>query len=153
MIAGALKPDIGTTAMRVFECAGKRYRMTPQRQAVLDVARQAGAVSDPSWVYEEVRKTVPNISQATVQRTLSLLQEAGLLKVPGPEQVAEQLGPQNKVQIHVHCVRCERTVDATIDAGMDLDGQAASTTGFVIQGHHLDFRGLCPDCAGEGNSQ
>jgi Fe2+ or Zn2+ uptake regulation protein len=139
--------------MRVFECAGKRYRMTPQRQAVLDVARQCGAVLDPARVYEEVRKAVPNISQATVQRTLSLLREAGLVEEPHGEQIVEQPEPQNEVQVHVHCVRCERTVDAVVDVCTDLDEQAASATGFVIQGHHLDFSGLCPQCAREGDSR
>jgi len=138
--------------MRVFECAGKRYRMTPQRQAVLDVARQSGAALDPARVYEEVRKTVPNISQATVQRTLSLLREAGLVSEPGNERAAQQPGPQSKINVHAHCVRCERAVDVIVDVCTDLDKQAASATGFVIQGHHLDFSGLCPECAAKGNS-
>ncbi len=125
--------------------------MTPQRQAVLDVARQPGAVMDPEWVYEKVRKTVPDISQATVQRTLSLLREAGLVEERKDEKAAVRRGPLNEVHVHVHCVRCERTVDATIDAGTELDEQAALATGFVIQGHHLDFRGLCPECARESN--
>jgi Fur family peroxide stress response transcriptional regulator len=138
--------------MRVFECAGKRYRMTPQRQAVLDVVRRPGAIMDPTWVHEEVRKIVPNISQATVVRTLSLLRQAGLVEEPEIEQVAAQQEPRNPVQVHAHCVRCERTVDATVDVCMDLDEQTGLATGFVIQAHHLDFRGLCPECARRSNS-
>jgi Fe2+ or Zn2+ uptake regulation protein len=125
--------------------------MTPQRQAVLDVARQPGAVLDTTWVYEEVRKAVPNISQATVARTLSLLQEAGLVQQPKGTE-SEEPGPLSKVQVRVHCVRCERSAEATIDACTDLDVQVASATGYSIQGHHLDFRGLCPECALEGHS-
>jgi len=138
--------------MRVFECAGKRYRMTPQRQAVLDVARQPGAVLDPAWVYGEVRKTVPNISQATVVRTLRLLQEAGLVSEPKAEQAAEPPEAHSQVHVHAHCVRCERIVEATVDVCKDLDELTAAATGFVIQGHHLDFSGLCPQCARETNS-
>jgi Fe2+ or Zn2+ uptake regulation protein len=127
--------------------------MTPQRQAILDVARQPDAVLDPAWIYGEVRKTVPNISQATVVRTLRLLQEAGLVDAAKTEQAAEQGSTRRPLHVHAHCVRCERIVEATVDAGADLDALAASATGFVIQGHHLDFQGLCPECAAEAKSQ
>ena len=132
--------------MKVFECAGKRYRMTPQRQAVLDVLRGTNSRPAAAWVYEKVRKVMPNISLATVDRTLSLLREAGFI-------------PQMDARDHDHattelhgratCVSCGRTVDVRFDAAADLQVQAASATGFVITGHRLDLVGVCPDCAQE----
>ena len=135
--------------MKVFECAGKRYRMTPQRQAVLEALRRADSHADAVWVYEEVRKVMPNISLATVYRTLTLLREAGL--VAGTEAGDRAGRDDAKTEIHCRasCVSCSRTVDVNINASADLEGQAASATGFVITGHRLDFYGLCPDCAQE----
>ena len=135
--------------MKVFECAGKRYRMTPQRQAVLEALRSADSHADAVWVYEEVRKVMPSISLATVYRTLTLLREAGFIAgMEGGDRAGRDDG---KTETHCRaiCVSCSRTVDLNINASADLESQAASATGFVITGHRLDFYGLCPDCAQE----
>ena len=137
--------------MKVFECAGKKYRMTPQRQAVLDVLKQAPLPPDAVWVYREVRKVMPDITMATVQRTLSLLREAGFLKEI--EREAQDAGSgwvSNAAEgqyCQVSCVRCGRVVQLSDDACESLLAQAAATTGFVTRGHHLELHGLCPDCA------
>jgi Fur family peroxide stress response transcriptional regulator len=132
--------------MKIFECAGKRYRMTPQRQAVLDVLRGTNTHPDAAWVHEEVRKVMPNISLATVHRTLSLLREAGFIP---KTDAGDHDDARTEIHCRARCVSCSRTVDVRIDAAADLPVQAASATGFVITGQRLDLTGFCPDCAQE----
>ena len=141
--------------MKIFECAGKKYRMTPQRQAVLDVLKQAPMPPDAVWVHREVSKVMPDITMATVQRTLSLLREAGFLKESareatdaGSSWVSDAAEGQH---CQVSCVRCGRVVQLSDDACESLLAKAADITGFTTRGHHLEMYGLCPDCAQDGD--
>jgi Fe2+ or Zn2+ uptake regulation protein len=101
------------------------------------------------WVFEEARKVLPNIGLATVYRTLTLLREAGFIAGTEAGDHAGGDDAENEIPCQASCVSCSRTVDVNIHASADLEGQASSATGFVITGHHLDFYGLCPDCAQE----
>jgi len=132
--------------MRVFECAGKSYRMTRQRQAVLDVVRRANLRQDADWIYGEVRKVVPSISLGTVYRTLSLLREAGFITEVEAGGSTGYSVLNAGIRYQVTCTGCGRTAEAKIDVRENLEAQAAAATGFVITGHHLDFCGRCPDC-------
>lgn len=143
--------------MKVFECAGKRYRMTRQRQAVLDVLKRADSRPDAVWVHEQVRKVVPDITMATIQRTISLLREAGFIddmkaETPGKGGRARRGAVRTAsdgVHCEVRCVRCGRVVEIQDGSCEDLVARTASATGFVITGHYMDFYGLCPHCAQE----
>ena len=133
--------------MKVIECAGKTYRMTRQRQTVLDVLRRTNPPQDATWVYQEVRKVIPNISPGTVYRTLNLLRRAGVVAGVKVEGSTGYYDTSADLHYHVTCTACGRTVEGKADAGEALKAQVASATGFVITGHHLGFCGLCSDCA------
>ena len=108
--------------------------------------RGTNSFPDAAWVYEEVRKVMPNISLATVHRTLSLLREAGFI---AQTDTGDHDDARTVIHCRARCVSCGRTVDVRIDAAADLPAQAALATGFVITGHRLDLLGFCPDCAQE----
>ena len=55
------------------------YRLTPQRQAILEAVRQAGDHVTPEQVYETVHTQQPAISRATIYRTLDFLCEQRLI--------------------------------------------------------------------------
>ena len=135
--------------MRVFECAGKRYRMTPQRQAVLDVLGRPDSEPDAAWVYQEVRKLMPGISEATVYRTMSLLREAGFIKAARAVPPSGTDAVATRIHCLASCANCGRIVEVTLDLDSSLEVQAASATGYVITEHQLALRGLCPSCAQE----
>ena len=94
--------------MKVFECAGKRCRMTQQRQAVLNAPTHANAVLDVEWVYREARREAPNITLATVARTLNLLWLASLQdQAPRVLVSSGPIRPEMRVALRIdHAVRC-----------------------------------------------
>jgi Fur family peroxide stress response transcriptional regulator len=47
-------------------------RDTRQRQAILEILRHTDSHPTADWVYDEVRKVIPNISKGTVYRNLKL---------------------------------------------------------------------------------
>lgn len=133
--------------MRILECAGKNYRITRQRQAVLDVLNQTDSQPDPNWVFDQVRKSMPNISLGTVNRTLSLLRQAGLVSYARSATSTNHMDSPTNLRCHATCIRCGHMLDVKVGINTDLEKETASATGFVITGHRLDFFGLCPACA------
>jgi Fur family ferric uptake transcriptional regulator/Fur family peroxide stress response transcriptional regulator len=131
--------------------------MTPQRQAVLDLLKRADSRPDATWVCEQARKVVPDITLPTVERTITLLREAGFLDERGAAgkasrfPIAAKPFPYADPQVpscRVRCVRCGRVVEMRRDECQDLAAKVGSATGFAIH-QHFEFQGLCPDCAEE----
>jgi len=131
----------------MLECAGKSYRMTRQRQAILEALRRPQAIHDPAWVLEQVRPEMPNLSLGTVSRTMSLLRQAGLINASRPMRRATPVDSRAGVSCHATCTRCGSGTDATIDTRDDLEGLTATATGFRVSGHRLEVYGLCPQCS------
>lgn len=133
--------------MKVLQCAGKNYRITRQRQAVLDALQMPGSVPDAGWVLEQVRKDMPDISPGTVHRTMNLLRQAGLVSRIRSAAVMAHADARTRLNCHATCMRCGCSVDVEIGSRDDLESMTSSATGFRITGHRLDFFGFCPSCA------
>ncbi len=122
-------------------------RLTPQRLAILEVLRGTASHPDADWVHREVRRKLPHISLGTVYRNLAELARAGLIQELVLGQASHWDG---RVAAHEHlvCVRCGRVTDVELPVlSVELDRAAAQVSGYAIRGHHLQFTGLCPDCA------
>ncbi len=89
------------------------------------------------------------VGQATVYRTVSLLNETGLLvrvQTSHPEACYTAIGVG-----HTHppvCRQCRRVVQFDGDGDLALlERHLEMATGFAVYGHHLEVYGVCPDCA------
>lgn len=97
-------------------------------------------------VFQAVRQEMPRVSLATVYRNLDGLVDQGMAQV---RQVGglKRYDPVTEPHAHLHCVRCDRLLDAPI--GTELDAQLralAASGGLDYEGALLEVRGLCPDC-------
>ena len=127
--------------------ARKGYRLTKQRQAILEVLRGTDAHPDADWVYREVKKVLPHVSLGTVYRSLEVLRDAGLI-------ASLEVGPRRRYDgntsehQHILCTGCGRVVDIHLPPSLldELERQAASEADFAITGHRVEFYGLCPQC-------
>jgi Fe2+ or Zn2+ uptake regulation protein len=131
--------------VKVFECAGKRYRMTPQSKAVLDLVRHANSRPDAAWVFQQVGNVIPNIGLSTVHRTLSLVREAGFISKTEASEPTVRDADKTQPHCHVRSVDCSHIVDIETNSGAH-QVQPASPTNFAIARLHLDSYGLCADC-------
>ena len=121
-------------------------RETKQREAILNVVRNSDSHPTADWIYDQVRKVIPNISKGTVYRNLRILLEDGKisdLKLEG--SVGRYEGNQNN-HYHFLCERCGRIFDLDEPVDHSIEYRVASKTGFKVKGHHLELIGLCPDC-------
>jgi Fur family peroxide stress response transcriptional regulator len=92
-------------------CRNKGLRVTPQRIEIYKELIKTDEHPSAEAVYEKVRKTYPNISFDTVNRTLLTLIEIGAaFIVEGSGDVRRFDGSTEKHQ-HFKCIKCKRIID------------------------------------------
>ena len=121
-------------------------RLTPQRQAVLDVLRSAADHPTAQDVLDRVRRTSPGIGAATVYRALGLLVQQGQALELDLGDTAARYDANTARHDHVVCVRCGAAADVDAPLPPGLAETVAKVSGFAVTGHDLRFRGLCPTC-------
>jgi Fur family ferric uptake transcriptional regulator len=145
------------TAMKEMVAAlrQERYKLTPQRRAVLKVIVLSKSHLTPRAIYNRACQEHPNIGLVTVYRTMNILHKLGFIcEVRGEGNHQAYLF--RRIPHHHHhlvCVDCGAVIDFT-DCGLDnLEHRLSRETGFLIQEHILEFHGLCPKCRGRVKSQ
>jgi Fe2+ or Zn2+ uptake regulation protein len=126
-------------------------RMTAQRRAVIEVLGTSERLT-PSEILRRARRRQPRVSLATVYRTLDLLADMGAVeRLHEPDgcnsYVAEPAAGTH--HHHVTCWRCGRVAQIPACELGDLVGAVAQQTGFEIDAHWLELRGLCSSCRNE----
>jgi Fur family transcriptional regulator, peroxide stress response regulator len=126
----------------------KGYRLTRQRELVLELLRTSARHGDANLIYEQMRKQMPHISLGTIYRTLNVLAAAGLIC---ELHCGEQANYDGNVQEHYHvmCARCGAVEDVGISRLKQLEEQAAELSGYQVSDHRLSFYGLCAKCQEE----
>ena len=122
------------------------FRMTPQRLAIMHVLYASPKHLSPAQVYEQVRETVPSVTETTVYRTLEFLSEHGLVRpihLGSGHQVYEIREHDHH---HLVCRKCGGTVEVENSLFESLYAQLEAASGFRLAGNHLSLFGLCPDC-------
>jgi Fur family peroxide stress response transcriptional regulator len=124
----------------------KKTRMTKQRKAILKVLKNTKSHPTADWIYEKVRKEIPNISLGTVYRNLNVLAENGKIKVLdyGSNHSRYDGVPDN--HYHFRCEKCGGVFDLDFDLSSDLNKKINNETEFTVHSHRLEFSGICPDC-------
>src|SRR5947199_5299190 len=83
-------------------------RMTPQRRAIVsEVMRTQGHISHTT-IARKVQGEMPGVNASTVYRTLTLLEEVGVLQHSHLETGAEYHRSEEAQHIHLTCSRCGR---------------------------------------------
>ena len=121
-------------------------RKSKQKEAILRVLK--GTTSHPSadWVYEQVRREIPNISLGTVYRNLKLLKREGEILELDLASTLSRFDGNSQDHYHFRCEQCGRVFDVGEPVDKEIDYRVAQKTGFKVSHHRLEFRGLCKDC-------
>lgn len=122
-------------------------RRTPQREVVLSLVRACYEHPTADWIHREARLRLPDISLATVYRTLRLLKEKGLIhEFSGGASPSRFDGTLHDPHEHVRCVRCGLVADVDLSETAEIRRTVAKITGFRIERYPLLFHGICADC-------
>jgi Fur family peroxide stress response transcriptional regulator len=133
------------TLVKQMQAAG--HRMTPQRQAVLEILTNSDTHPTVDQIYERVRIDFPMTSRATIYKTISLAKEMGVVMELEFSQGSNRYdGKRPYPHPHVICTKCKQVMDADDFEIADLKQQIIRKTGYRIVNHRIDFFGICPDC-------
>lgn len=119
-------------------------RRTRQRAAIRAVLESASRPLSVAEILELARKQVRGLGIATVYRAVSALMEEGLLEAVeiGGEAPRYELAGRGHHH-HFRCRRCRRVFEIDSCApGV----QSLAPAGFLVEGHEILLRGLCPEC-------
>jgi Fur family transcriptional regulator, peroxide stress response regulator len=125
------------------------YRNTRQKQTILDILRGTNSHPTADWVYDAVRKIIPNISKGTVYRNLKVLRDTGIISELNLNGTVSRYEARQDNHYHFRCEKCGRVYDLNEPVDTELDKRVAQKTGFAVRYHQTEFRGLCKDCQKE----
>jgi len=131
---------------------GVGLRLTGPRRLVLEVVRGSDAHPTAEAVHQMVRCRLPRVSLGTVYRNLRLLVAQGLVKeLPGPHT---RFDCNLSEHHHFTCLACGRIADVagplTEPHSRALVSRVASSGGFSVTHHRIEFYGRCAACRRKG---
>ena len=129
------------------EFKSKGYKLTPQRQATLEVIfKNKGKHMSVEEVFLEVKKLCPEIGLATVYRTILLLEEMQVLQnihfADGRNRY-ELTNPEEHHHHHLICNKCGKVIEVEEDLLDDLENKIQIEYQFQIEDHRVQFTGYC----------
>ena len=109
---------------------------------------------DAETVYLRAKMRSPQISLATVYRTLSLLKNAGLVN---ELSLGENHNHYEAVHAtpheHFTCLRCGKVIELETPQFYELARRICAGRGLQIAQIDLHLSGYCPDCASVENAE
>lgn len=139
-------PVTGTARLQ-GELHARGYRLTPQRQLVLEAVTQMGhATAEQVLAAVQQRAVAVNIS--TVYRTLYLLQEIGLVRHTHLGHGAPSFSlAGGHEHVHLVCRECAAVLELPPEVMGDLAVRLTEQHGFALDVGHTALFGICATCA------
>jgi Fur family transcriptional regulator, ferric uptake regulator len=129
------------------ELRARGLRMTPQRRAIVtEVMRTNGHIS-PAVIARKVQGDMPGVNASTVYRTLTLLEDVGVLAHSHLETGAEYHRTEEAEHVHLTCGRCGRDDPLSLDEARALHELIRRHHGFEADLTHFAITGRCAECA------
>lgn len=123
-------------------------RLTPQRQAVLNVVREATDHPTAAEIYDRVRNVASGIAYATVYNALSFLVEHGLVRELKFGNGASRYDGRLEPHVHVVCTQCGALDEADLSLPRAVVETVSRATRYNLGGHIVQLFGVCPRCSG-----
>jgi len=128
-------------------------RLTVQRREVFRELAENVEHLDAETVYQRVKERIPMISRDTVYRTLSMLEDKGLLSRVNLLTERARFDPVTKDHPHFICTKCGKIEDLSPDMIDRLEVPEDAKRHGDVASVHVNFRGVCSEClqgAGDG---
>jgi Fur family ferric uptake transcriptional regulator len=123
----------------------KGYRLTPQRELILQAVEQLGHAT-PDEVLAEVRTHSTAVNASTVYRTLEVLEELGLVR---HAHLSDRAPTYHSTSEHEHfhlvCRECHKVISVDPDVLTPVTERLAADHGFAIDVGHLTVFGTCEE--------
>jgi len=122
------------------------FRMTPQRLAIVsEIMRAQGHIS-PAAIARKVQQRIPGVNPSTVYRTISMLEDVGVLSHAHLEGGPAYHLADEPEHVHLVCSSCGDTDDLSMREAKSLADLAKKHRGFAPDLTHFAISGLCAKC-------
>lgn len=127
------------------------YRMTSQREAIVDYLASTLEHPGAARIFQEVKKKQPGLSLATVYNTLHVLSANGLIKML---TLREENRYEANLSFHVNllCTACGKIEDFAAETHMTPE-EVRERSGFEVMSYRMEYHGLCAECKALGTQQ
>lgn len=125
------------------------FRLTTSRRAILAALVGCGGHITADELVERVHQQAPNVGRMTVYRTLDLLCQLNLIR-----PVYQGTGAAHFVLLHhghhhhLVCGVCHTVIEFDDCVLAEIEKVVGQRFNFEVQGHLLEFYGLCAACRG-----
>ncbi|RME04795.1 MAG: transcriptional repressor [Planctomycetota bacterium] len=131
-------------------CRQKSLRLTQQKRMVLKELVRRSDHPTADQLYLDLRKSLPDISRATVYRILEFfVQEKVIQRICHPKAVAHY-DADTSPHHHLICRRCQRIMDLELGEESELaciPTKFPELSHFKIETCSIYFFGVCGDCS------
>ena len=123
------------------------YRLTPQRNLIWEVLRDAGRHMTADEVATEVRRTLPDVNVSTVYRTLELLVSLDLVVETHLEGSVcyYEVSPE-PTHHHFVCTQCGAVGHFSDELLAPVHAELTQRQAFDVSQIQVTAFGLCKDC-------
>lgn len=113
--------------------------------------RTKGHIS-PTALARKVQGEMPGVNASTIYRTLSMLEDAGVLAHAHLESGPEYHRTEEAGHVHLTCSRCGAEDDLSLNEAEALQRLIERHRGFQPDLTHFAISGLCADCRHKSRS-
>ena len=128
------------------KCRAAGLRVTPQRTTVYQQLVKSKEHPSADMLYRRVRKTLPNISLDTVNRTLLTLAEIGAAFIVEGSGDAKRFDGQLNNHQHFKCIKCKRIIDFYHKPFDNIQVPAGIKEKFRVLRKTVYLEGICDAC-------
>ena len=123
-------------------------RLTPQRRIILEVLEESEVHLDAEALYLSAKARDPNISLATVYRTLAALREIGVVQQRHLSQDEQRGYYEIDDQKHYHftCLQCGKVIEFSTPLIAQIQQEFADEMGVQVNRARLYLEGCCAAC-------
>jgi len=128
-----------------LRAAGRR--LTSQRRLIVQVLEESSGHLDADALCERVKAHDPDISLATVYRTLAVLKEIGLVE---EHRLGEDHGHYEAVRdaphYHFTCLHCGKVIEFDTPLAAQIEQELGEREGVCVTSTYLHVSGYCAQC-------
>jgi len=125
-------------------------RLTPQRQLILEVLEASSKHLDANALYGLVKARDPDISLATIYRTLAVFTEMGLVREHrlGEKHSLYEAVP-DEPHYHFTCLGCGEVIEFDTPLVGQIEQELSEQKGVSVTSTYLYMNGFCTQCQSE----
>lgn len=123
----------------------KGHNFSSKREAIFKVIANTKSHPSATWVYEQLKDEIPNLSLGTVYRNIALFKEQGKIISVANVNGEERIDADTTDHAHFVCDCCSKVYDLHSSELSPLEKEL-SKNGFEITRKNVVFHGRCCEC-------